>query len=115
MGQGQDVGDLQRRFILLTWRPPHGDLFCQNCYRCRIAPVALHAADVLYDGRCSRPDRVGRDQRRKAVRDDNQGPAMRNAQIGVDDSLAVGVERARSLVENRIRGSVISARAIASR
>src|SRR6202043_1890693 len=59
-------------------------------------------ADVVNPSAFEDEDRVGVHQREKAVRDDDQGAALRDAQqVGVDDRLAVGVERAGRLVEDQ--------------
>ena len=59
-------------------------------------------ADVVNPAAFEDENRVGVDQRGQAVRDDDQGAALRNAQqVGVDDRLAVGVERAGRLVEDQ--------------
>ena len=62
----------------------------------------LVRADVVNAAALEDEDRIRIHQRGEAVRDDNQGAALRDAQqVGVDDRLAVGVERARRLVEDQ--------------
>src|SRR5260370_22444979 len=69
-----------------------------------VAPVEKlrMGADVVDAATLKHEDRVGVHQRGEAVRDDNQRPALRDAQqVGVDDGLAVGIERAGRLVEDQ--------------
>src|SRR3954452_5978679 len=62
----------------------------------------LVRADVVNAAAFEDEDRVGVHQRGKAVRDDDQRAALRDAQqIGVDDRLAVGIERAGRFVEDQ--------------
>src|ERR1700736_387526 len=62
----------------------------------------LMGADVVDPAAFEHEDRVGADQRGEAVRDDDQRPALGDAQqVGVDNRLAVGVERAGRLVEDQ--------------
>src|SRR5229473_1250838 len=62
----------------------------------------LMGADVVDAAAFEHEDRVGADQRGEAVRNDDQRPALRDAQqVGVDDGLAVGIERAGCLVEDQ--------------
>jgi hypothetical protein len=58
------------------------------------------AADVVDAAAFEHEDRIRGDQRRQPVRNNDQSAPLRDAQqVGVDDRLAVGVERARRLVE----------------
>src|SRR5580704_13351183 len=58
--------------------------------------------DVVDPPAFEHEDRIGRDQRGQPVRNDDQRAALGDAhQIGVDDRLALGVERARRLVEDQ--------------
>jgi hypothetical protein len=59
------------------------------------------AADVVDLAALQHEDRVGIDQRREPVRDDDQCTAVGDAiDVGVDDGLALGVERAGGFVED---------------
>ena len=60
------------------------------------------APDVVNRAAFEHEDLVRRHQRGQAVRDDDQGAVPGDAQqIGVDDRLAVGIERAGRLVEDQ--------------
>src|SRR5205823_9291232 len=62
----------------------------------------LVGADVVHRAFFEDEDLVGCDQRGEAVRDDDQRTALGDArEIGVDDRFAVGIERARRLVEHQ--------------
>src|SRR5207237_4511980 len=62
----------------------------------------LVRADVVNAAALEDEDRIRIHQRGEAVRDNNQGAALRDAQqVGVDDRLAVRIERARRLIEDQ--------------
>src|SRR5436305_2190944 len=62
----------------------------------------LVRADVVNAAALEDEDRIRIHQRGEAVRDDDEGAALRDAQqVGVDDRLAVRIERARRLVEDQ--------------
>ena len=59
------------------------------------------AADIGDLAALDHQDRVGVDQRRQAVGDDDDGASLGDLpQVLPDDRLAVGIERARRLVED---------------
>jgi len=65
----------------------------------------LVPADVVNAALLKNQNGVGCDQGGQSVGDDDQGTAMRNARnVRVDDGLALGVERAGRLVEDKNTG-----------
>ena len=61
-------------------------------------------ADVVDHTAIEHQNGIGFGQRRQPVRNDDQGSTMRDTRnVGVDDRFAVGVQRARRLVQDQDR------------